>query len=82
MARRREWSEGLDMSTIPDEVLQSEFSRRAQAMRKTFAGGRPAVLRPCPNCSKEFGAADLRKHRARCPKRARARAKPKAAVAV
>ena len=65
----RPYSPAWDMATIPDEVLQSEYSRRASLRREVFAGGRPVVLRPCPHCKGKFGAAELRRHRPVCPKK-------------
>ena len=59
----------LDMSTIPDEVLYAEVGRRRVAKRPEGVGGRPKVLKECPHCGKDFGARDLRKHVARCPRR-------------
>ena len=69
MPRRREWSESFDMKSVPFDVLRREWNTRAQALRTTFAGGRPAVIRACPFCKKDFAAAELRKHKPHCPKK-------------
>lgn len=48
----------LDMSTIPDQILTSEYKRRlgikGNAARKTFGGGRPpsCVCGECANCKR------------------------------
>jgi len=34
-----EWRPGFNMSTIPDEILFSEYARRRAAKRKTLSGG-------------------------------------------
>lgn len=36
---RRVWTPNFDMTTIPAKVFQSEKSRRAAKMRKTYSGG-------------------------------------------
>jgi hypothetical protein len=63
------WTEKLDMSTIPDEVLFSEIGRRRVAKRDPKNAGPPRVLRPCEWCGKEFGAREMRRHIPHCPKR-------------
>jgi hypothetical protein len=40
----------------------SAWAREMAARRKTFAGGRPKVHRPCPLCGAELGARELREH--------------------
>lgn len=64
----RPWSDSIDLSTVPDDVFTSEWARRQSAKRQTYGAGtgRPKTLRPCPNCTKEFGAAELRRHLPRC----------------
>lgn len=47
----------------------SEAARALSLRRKTFAGGRPAKLSPCPHCKVPFGAVALREHKPRCPKK-------------
>ena len=69
MKQYRPYHPAWNLSTIPDNVLMSEYKRRASLRREVFAGGRPVVLRPCPFCRKEFGAAELRKHKPECPKK-------------
>lgn len=46
--------------------------RMLAAMRKTFGGGKPKVMRTCRWCDKPFGARELRTHLARCPQNPRA----------
>lgn len=46
----------------------SKAARMLQSLRKTRAGGRPVVLRPCPKCDKPFGARAMRKHLPKCGK--------------
>lgn len=64
----RSWSDSIDPSTIPDDVLHGEAARRRSAKRQTYGAGtgRPKTLRPCPNCTKPFGAAELRRHLPQC----------------
>jgi len=38
-----------DLSTIPDEIMSSEWGRRRAAKRKT-RGGPPRKPTPCPRC--------------------------------
>ena len=71
MALKRKWSAGFDLSTIPDDVLASEWARRRGAKRRTFGAGtgRPKILRTCDNCGMEAGTAEMRRHV--CPARRR-----------
>lgn len=39
-----------NLATIPDTLWHSENARRRSAARKTHAGGRPPIERPCPRC--------------------------------
>jgi hypothetical protein len=41
------WTEGFDMSTVPDQVLRSEWARRNARKRKNYTGGRtgPSITR-------------------------------------
>ena len=48
------------------KTLTSRAARAMAAKRKTFAGGRPPVLRPCPRCGQEFGVNALRLHLPLC----------------
>ena len=55
------------LRAVPYELLASELARRNAAKRKSHQmGGRPVKLRPCPTCGKEFGTAEMRRHK--CPK--------------
>jgi hypothetical protein len=38
---KHKWTPDFDMTSIPDKVFRSEWSRRASAKRETFGGGRP-----------------------------------------
>lgn len=64
------WTPDIDLSTVPDEVILSEAGRRQNARRKArgggIGGGRPKVLKRCPNCRRKFGVAEMRKHRPEC----------------
>lgn len=42
---------------------KAELGRALNALRKTHAGGRPKVLRKCPNCGMKLGARERRAHR-------------------
>jgi hypothetical protein len=35
----RKWTNDLDMTTIPDEVLKSEWASRCARKRKSYTGG-------------------------------------------
>jgi len=35
----RGWSESFDMSTVPDDVLRSEWARRNARKRASYTGG-------------------------------------------
>lgn len=48
------------LAKVPDDDLKAEYVRR-------FGVGRPAKLRPCPHCGKQFGSTELRLHKPRCP---------------
>ena len=50
----------------PLHLLREEWARRNSLRRKTHGGGRPKVLSPCPGCGGEFGAREMRLHRAAC----------------
>ena len=50
------------------EKLVSDAARAMQAQRRTFAGGRPPVIRACKKCGQRFSATELRAHR--CPEKA------------
>jgi len=39
MAGLRAWSPTFDMSTIPDDILASEWARRQARKRKSYTGG-------------------------------------------
>lgn len=70
-----------DMANVPDEArlaLQQALSKlprgvRAAALagalsatRKTRAGGRPKVMKKCPNCKLPFSARELGTHEPKC----------------
>ena len=64
------WTDKLDMSTIPDEVFYAEAGRRrGQYRTPDELGGRPPVLRACKWCKEKFGAREMRVHSSNCPKR-------------
>jgi hypothetical protein len=63
------WTDKLDMSTIPDDVLHAEVGRRRVAHRDPENAGRPRLLRPCKWCKQKFGAREMRVHVPACPKR-------------
>jgi hypothetical protein len=64
----------IDLTLIPDEALKNEYMRRLNA-RRARGGGRPATMKPCPNCGKEFPATTLRLiHLPQCRKAVDARA--------
>jgi hypothetical protein len=50
----------------PAEWMISAAARRAAKMRKTYAGGRPKVLRACRWCSRMMGARELKAHQPHC----------------
>jgi len=54
----------------------SEAARIMQAERKNRRGGRPVVVRQCLGCGSLFSAAAMRKHKPKCPKGAKLRARP------
>ena len=56
------WKDSIDPATIPDEVIFSEFGRRANLLREVRAGGRPKVLSRCPRCRRMVGARERREH--------------------
>jgi hypothetical protein len=61
------WSMSIDPRTIPDNVLKSEWARRANAKRTQHGAGtgRPKVLKTCDRCGVEIlGAREFREHRA------------------
>ena len=62
-----DWRPSWNLRSIPDDLFNSERGRRLAKNRKTPAV--PKKLRPCPHCSKEFGARELRAHLPKCPKR-------------
>jgi hypothetical protein len=62
------WTPRFDISTVPDDVLMSEFQRRRSSKRETYGAGtgRPKIMRPCPKCGVEFSATDMRPHVRTC----------------
>lgn len=64
-----DWRPTWNLRSIPDDKFNSERGRRLAEKRATPAV--PKKLRPCPYCSKEFGAREMRIHVPRCPKRRR-----------
>lgn len=63
------YRESWDLASIPDAEIFSEVARRRSAQRGDNVGGRPKSLSPCEHCGEKHGVAEMRKHRARCPKR-------------
>jgi hypothetical protein len=61
------WRPSWDMATVPDEVFWAEWSRRVALKRD--GPPRAKVLRPCPYCSRNFGARELRLHIPTCQKK-------------
>jgi hypothetical protein len=61
------WTPALDMTTIPDDVLAREWSRRAVAKRNSSLAGRKKVLKPCLQCGATLGSRERRSHK--CPAR-------------
>jgi hypothetical protein len=55
-----------DLTSIPDEILRSEWARRNSLRRTICAGGRPPTVTPCAFCSLEFSSVELRRHRPGC----------------
>jgi hypothetical protein len=60
------WTDNIDPTTIPDDVLKSERARRNSALRTTHSGGtnggRPVCkCGECPACRKRIRKA-LEKH--------------------
>jgi hypothetical protein len=58
------WSESFDLSSIPDNVLASEWARRRGAKRRTFGAGtgRPKTIRTCLWCQAKLSAMEMRRH--------------------
>lgn len=54
------------LETVPYKALATEFARRNNALRRIRSGGRPKILKPCPNCGQLFGVRDLSKHKPQC----------------
>ena len=63
------WTDKLDMSTIPSDVLYAEVGRRRVAGRDPENAGRPPIMRACKWCKEKFGAREMRAHVPNCPKR-------------
>ena len=61
------WKESWDLTTIPEPEFVAERNRRIANSRSSPPT--PKKMRPCPYCSKEFGARDLRAHIPRCPQK-------------
>ena len=53
--------------TASDAAIKSAIGKFAVAKRKQ-AHRPPKVLRPCPHCGQEYGAAEMRKHIPQCRK--------------
>jgi hypothetical protein len=62
------WTQAFDMTSIPDDVLMSEFQRRRSAKRETYGAGtgRPKIMRPCSKCGVKYCATDMRPHLRTC----------------
>lgn len=75
MPPRRTWTDTIDPSTIPEDVIKSEYEsrilpakmRKIQASRKSFGSGsgRPRKLIECPLCTAIGGTAEMRRHKCR-----------------
>lgn len=50
-------------------IASSKAARALNLRRRTYGGGRPKKLRPCPHCGARFGAVEFRAHLPRCPAR-------------
>ena len=61
MTYRETW----DLSSIPEEVLKSEWARRNSMRRETHTGGhnggRPVEYVPCPRCGKQVTKTEARR---------------------
>jgi hypothetical protein len=66
----KSWHPSWDLSTIPDQLLQSEAARRNVAKRKVFGGPQP-VMHRCIWCKEEKTAREVRKHQGKCPMKPR-----------
>lgn len=42
---------------------KTDLARALAALRKTYAGGRPKILRKCKICGAKLGAREMRTHR-------------------
>ena len=67
------WSDSIDPSTIPDEVLLAERARRNSARRSTFTGGtnggRPKRAYLCEGCHARIeGSREAQTHKCQSPK--------------
>ena len=49
--------------------LTKRAAREMAAARKNFKGGRPRIMRPCPNCGVELSARQLLAHECSLKKR-------------
>jgi hypothetical protein len=58
-----QYRETWDLTSIPDDLLLSEYKRRQSLRRRVFAGGRPKVIRSCTKCGAELSARELRTHK-------------------
>lgn len=65
-----------NLATIPADAFARERARRVAAKRKTHAGGRPPVERPCLRCGALCASA--RASRSHCVTTAAAPASPEA----
>jgi hypothetical protein len=55
------YRETWDLSTIPTEVFNAEIGRRRKGDDKS--GGRPPILRRCPDCKQELTGRQFARHR-------------------
>jgi hypothetical protein len=46
-----------------NRAAKSALGRALNALRKTYGGGRPRVIRPCPKCGLELSAREMRAHK-------------------
>jgi hypothetical protein len=59
----RKWSDTFDMSSVPDNVLKSEWARRNNARRIKPKGGRPKSADRCPCRKYTIHTAQVRRHK-------------------
>lgn len=55
-----------DIERALELATPAQLARALAIKANARAGGRKAVLRPCPKCGNPFGARELREHIPRC----------------